>query len=103
MVLKGQEQLRRRLVKLTFEEIGHTIRDRGEPIHGTFSHLLWGDMQWMSRFDNWARLDVAIRQSAGLIDNFAGLSAAREKADSDISRWATKFDDGWMAEDLRDQ
>jgi len=54
----------------------------------------------MSRFDNWPRPDVAIKQSAGLIDDFAALSAAREKADADISRWAEKVDDAWMAEDL---
>ena len=24
-------------------------------IHGTLAHILWGDSQWMSRFDNWAR------------------------------------------------
>ena len=69
-------------------------------IHGTLNHLLWGDQQWMSRFDDWPKPDVAIKQSAGLIDDFAALSAAREKADSDISRWATKVDDGWMAEDM---
>jgi len=28
------------------------------------------------------------------------LSAEREKADKDISRWANKVDDSWLAEDL---
>ena len=69
-------------------------------IHGTLNHLLWGDQQWMSRFDNWLKPNVAIKQSAGLIDDFAALSAAREKADSDISRWAAKVDDAWIEEDL---
>ena len=65
-------------------------------IHGTLNHLLWGDQQWMSRFDNWPKPDVAIKQSAGLIDDFAALSATREKADADISRWAAKVDEpGW--------
>ena len=65
-------------------------------IHGTLNHLLWGDQQWMSRFDNWPKPDVAIKQSAGLIDDFAALSAAREQADADISRWAAKVDEpGW--------
>jgi len=22
-------------------------------IHGTLTHILWGDQQWMSRFDGW--------------------------------------------------
>ena len=29
--------------------------DRGafwKSIHGTLTHILWGDTQWMSRFDN---------------------------------------------------
>ena len=39
-------------------------------IHGTLNHLLWGDRQWMSRFDNWPKPDVAIKQSAGLIEDF---------------------------------
>jgi uncharacterized damage-inducible protein DinB len=69
-------------------------------IHGTLNHLLWGDRQWMSRFDNWPKPDGAIKQSAGLIEDFVALSAARETADTDISRWAAKVDDAWMAEDL---
>ena len=69
-------------------------------IHGTLNHLLWGDQQWMSRFDNWPRPNIVIKQSAGLIDDFAALSAAREKADSDISRWAAKVDNAWLEEDL---
>src|SRR5262245_60299554 len=69
-------------------------------IHGTLTHLLWGDQQWMSRFDNWPRPNVVIKESAGLIDDFATLSAAREKADSGITRWAATVDDPWMAEDM---
>ena len=77
--------------------------DRGAfwgSIHGTLNHFLWGDQQWMSRFDNWPKPEVAIKGSAGLIDDFAALRAARERADADISRWAAKVDDAWMAEDL---
>jgi uncharacterized damage-inducible protein DinB len=69
-------------------------------IHGTLNHLLWGDQQWMSRFDSWPKPDVAIKQSAGLFDDFAVLSAAREKADADISHWAAKVDDAWLAQDM---
>ena len=69
-------------------------------IHGTLNHLLWGDQQWMSRFDNWPKPNVVIKQSAGLIDDFAVLSTAREKADADISRWAAKVDNPWLEEDL---
>src|SRR5271166_4509921 len=69
-------------------------------IHGTLTHILWGDRQWMSRFDNWPKPTVAIKQSAGMIDDFNVLRAEREKADTEISRWAAKVDDAWLAEDL---
>jgi uncharacterized damage-inducible protein DinB len=69
-------------------------------IHGTLNHLLWGDQQWMSRFDNWPKPEITIKQSAGLFDDFATLSAAREKADAKISRWSARVEDGWLEEDL---
>jgi uncharacterized damage-inducible protein DinB len=69
-------------------------------IHGTLNHLLWGDQQWMSRFDNWPKPDVPIKQSAEMIEEFAELRAAREQADAGISRWAGKVDNTWLAEDL---
>jgi uncharacterized damage-inducible protein DinB len=69
-------------------------------IHGTLTHILWGDRQWMSRFDDWPKPTTAIKQSAGMIEDFAALSAEREKADGDISRWAATVDDAWLAEDL---
>ena len=69
-------------------------------IHGTLTHILWGDQQWMSRFDNWPRPDTPIKQSAQMIADFAGLRAAREQADVDITRWAAKVDDAWLADDL---
>jgi uncharacterized damage-inducible protein DinB len=69
-------------------------------IHGTLTHILWGDRQWMSRFDGWERPTTPIKESAGMIEDFASLSRAREQADADISRWAARVDDAWMNEDL---
>ena len=69
-------------------------------IHGTLTHILWGDRQWMSRFDNWPKPDTPIKQSAQMFDDFAELSAAREKADADITRWAHKVDNAWLGEDM---
>ena len=69
-------------------------------IHGTLNHLLWGDRQWMSRFDNWPRPTTPIKESAHMIEDFAALGAEREKADAAISGWAAKVDDGWLDEDL---
>ena len=69
-------------------------------IHGTLTHILWGERQWMSRFDGWPRPTTPIKESAQMIEDFAELGAEREKADADISRWANKVDDAWLAEDL---
>jgi uncharacterized damage-inducible protein DinB len=69
-------------------------------IHGTLTHILWGDRQWMSRFDAWSKPAAPIKQSAGMIEDFGVLRAEREKADAEISRWADKVDDAWLAEDL---
>ncbi len=77
--------------------------DRGafwQSIHGTLSHVLWGDTQWMSRFDNWPKPEVPPKQSAAMFDDFAALTARREQADADIQAWADRMDDAWLAEDL---
>jgi uncharacterized damage-inducible protein DinB len=69
-------------------------------IHGTLTHILWGDRQWMSRFDNWPKPDTPIKQSAQMIGDFAELTGAREQADGDIILWAHKVEDAWLGEDL---
>jgi uncharacterized damage-inducible protein DinB len=69
-------------------------------IHGTLTHILWGDRQWMSRFDNWPKPTSPIKESAEMIDDFADLAREREHADAGITRWAFKIDDAWLAEDL---
>jgi uncharacterized damage-inducible protein DinB len=69
-------------------------------IHGTLVHILWGDGQWMSRFDGWQQPATPIKQSDHFIDDWAELCAAREKADAGISRWAQKVDDAWLNADL---
>jgi uncharacterized damage-inducible protein DinB len=77
--------------------------DRGafwQSIHGTLTHNLWGDTQWMSRFDAWPKPEVGQKQSAGMVDDFAVLQTRRTKADADIIAWANRVDDAWLAEDL---
>ena len=69
-------------------------------IHGTLSHLLWGDQMWMSRFDGWQPPPVKIKQSAGMIEDFAELQRLRVDADGKISAWAARVDDAWLAQDL---
>jgi uncharacterized damage-inducible protein DinB len=69
-------------------------------IHGTLTHILWGDRQWMSRFDDWPKPATPIKESARMIDDFGELAAARERADSDITRWASRVDDAWLDQDM---
>ncbi len=69
-------------------------------IHGTLCHLLWGDTQWMSRFSDWPKPPVPIKQSAAMVDDFVTLRARRARADADIIAWADKVDDAWLAQDL---
>jgi uncharacterized damage-inducible protein DinB len=69
-------------------------------IHGTLTHILWGDRQWMSRFDNWPKPETPIKESARMIGEFAELMAARDKADGGITLWARNVDDAWLDEDL---
>jgi uncharacterized damage-inducible protein DinB len=54
-------------------------------IHGTLVHILWGDSQWMSRFDGWERPATPIKQSDHFIDGWDELCAARDKGDAGIS------------------
>ena len=54
----------------------------------------------MSRFDNWPQPTKPIKESDHLIEPWAELRAARDKADADIARWAEKVDDTWLNADL---
>lgn len=77
--------------------------DRGAfwgSIHGTLVHLYWGDCQWMSRFDGWDRPAVPIKQSGGMIADFAQLRDQRADADARIIDWAGRVDAAWLATDL---
>ncbi len=78
-------------------------RDRGafwHSLHGTLVHILWGDFQWMSRFDGWARPAPPIKESDRFVESFDELCAARDKADTDITAWAANVDDAWLGADL---
>jgi uncharacterized damage-inducible protein DinB len=69
-------------------------------IHGTLSHLLWGDMIWMSRFAGWRKPAVPLKQSADMIGDFDELAAARVQADADISAWAATLTQAWLDAEL---
>ncbi|HEY7243089.1 MAG TPA: DinB family protein [Xanthobacteraceae bacterium] len=68
-------------------------------IHGTLCHLLWGDQVWMSRFDDWPKPAVAIKESRALIADFEELSRARSDADRGISTWAERMREDWLGQE----
>jgi uncharacterized damage-inducible protein DinB len=87
------------------DRLGETARrrDRGAfwgSIHGTLCHLVWGDTMWMSRFDGGAKPDVPLRASAGWVQDWAALSAARVALDARIAAWAERVDAEWLAGEL---
>jgi len=69
-------------------------------LHGTLVHILWGDGQWMSRFDGWERPTTPIKESNHMIEDYAELCASRVKADAGIEAWAAKVDDSWLNRDM---
>jgi uncharacterized damage-inducible protein DinB len=78
---------------------GERRRERGAfwgSILGTFSHLMWADQLWMSRFDGWATPAINQKQSAGMFPDFATLHSARVEADAKIIAWAGRVDEAWL-------
>ena len=65
-------------------------------IHGTLNHILWGDQQWMARFDGWQRPAQGMKQSTEMYDDFAALAAARTKSDEDMIGWAKRVQQDWL-------
>lgn len=56
-------------------------------LHGTLSHLLWGDTQWMSRLDGGAKPGVTMQDSPRMIEDWVALKAARVALDDRITGW----------------
>lgn len=68
--------------------------DRGAfwgSIHGTLSHLLWGDTIWLSRFDGWEKPPVPMKDSPRMVEDWSALKAARVAADARIGDWAGRL------------
>jgi len=69
-------------------------------VHGTLSHILWGDTIWMSRFDGWEAPDMGIPDSAGAYPDWDDLKAARVAADDRILDWAGRVTEADLRGDL---
>ncbi|WP_146343754.1 DinB family protein [Phaeobacter marinintestinus] len=69
-------------------------------IMGTLSHLLWGDLMWMARFDGGDSPAVSISDSPSLTPSYADWCPARLHADKRILEWADAVEDVTLAGDL---
>lgn len=69
-------------------------------IHGTLSHLLWGDAMWMHRFAGTAKPDVAIGESAGYVPDWDELLRRRGALDETILEWSRTVDPAWLNSEL---
>ncbi|MGE3065823.1 MAG: DinB family protein [Hyphomicrobiaceae bacterium] len=79
-------------------------QDKGaffKSIHGTLSHLLYGDMQWMSRFAGTPEASVSsIAESPAMVADWDDLKSQRAAFDEVILRWTQGLDAGWLQGDL---
>ncbi len=88
------------------EALGDAARraDRGAffgSIHRTLSHLLWGDMIWMSRFAGLDAPPVAnIGESPDMIESWADMQSRRKALDAQIAEWAQTLSDDQISRDL---
>jgi uncharacterized damage-inducible protein DinB len=57
-------------------------------IWSTANHLLWGDLMWMSRFDDGPAPAGGIKDSAGLCEDLQHYLDDRLRTDQRIMRWA---------------
>ena len=78
--------------------------DRGAffgSIHGTLSHILWGDHMWMSRFAGTPIPGPAsIAQSPAWFKTWDDLAAARIAFDETIETWAETVTPQWLSGEL---
>ena len=78
-------------------------KDRGAffgSIENTLSHLLWGDMVWMSRFEGTAEPLASLPESVSIIKNWDGFLEDRKGMDQRILDWAHAVDNAWFDGDI---
>ncbi|MEM6636001.1 MAG: DinB family protein [Pseudomonadota bacterium] len=80
------------------------VADRGaffRSILGTLNHLLWGDVVWMSRFDDWEKPTIGIPQSTEFTNDFIAFRGARLAADRAIVDWSGRVTANDLSGELR--
>lgn len=69
-------------------------------ISGTLSHLLWGDLMWMSRFDGGARPVGGVSSSADAHGVWEDWRRERQATDARIIGWADRLTEAELQGDL---
>ena len=69
-------------------------------IAGTLSHLLWGDLVWMSRFDGGPRPDGGLSDSGDAFDIWEDWRRERQATDARIVGWAGRISQAELQGDL---
>lgn len=76
-------------------------RDLGayfKSIHGTFDHLIYGDVSWMGRFTG---SPMPARKIGEVMhESWDELAAARRAMDRRIEGWAAEVTESWLAETM---
>ncbi|RNF33024.1 DinB family protein [Paracoccus methylarcula] len=78
-------------------------RDRGAffgSIQKTFSHIMWGDMIWMSRFAGTPCPPGGLAESVLLADDWTAFRKKRQVLDEWILQWAHEVSPEWFEGEL---
>ena len=79
-------------------------QDRGAffgSIHGTLSHILWGDHMWMNKFAGTPLPGASsIPESSDWLQGWQDLTAARVAFDETIDDWAETVTPDWLGGEL---
>jgi uncharacterized damage-inducible protein DinB len=67
-------------------------------VHGTFDHLIYGDVAWMGRFTGSPM--PAKRIGEIVHEAWEELAAARRALDRRMETWAAALTEGWLAETM---
>lgn len=78
-------------------------KDRGAffgSIQKTFSHILWADMAWLSRFAGTTPPSGGIPDSTTLADDWDDFRKERQRMDERLLQWAHETSPEWFEGDL---
>jgi uncharacterized damage-inducible protein DinB len=77
--------------------------DRGafwRSIHGTLSHVFWGDSVWAHRLGGYPAVTVGIKGSGSFVEAWADLAARRRALDEELKVWMGRLTEADLAGDV---